>query len=520
MKKVTKIVPNAVELTEQPKLRVAAYCRVSTDSDEQQESLDTQIKHYESYITANPAWECAGVYYDEGITGTKKEKRPALLQMISDCKNKKIDYIVTKSISRFVRNTIDCLELVRKLLDLGIFIYFEKENLNTGSMESELMLSILSQLAASESASISENYKWSAQKRFQNGTFKISCPPYGYDAVDGELIINEAEAEVVRFIFAEILSGKGYGKIADEMNNRKTPTRRGGRWSETTIRGMAGNEKYTGDAILQKTYTDDSFNRHINYGEKRQYLVKNNHVAIISHADFEAAQSIIDQRGKEKGVVKDSGKNQNRYPFSGKITCGNCGGTFKRRIHHCGRHKIAWSCITHLSDIEKCPMKYVSESDFEYAFVTMMNKLIFGHKTILTPLLENLRGINSSDSLTSIRELDKKLEENEEQRNILVGLMSKNYIGPAVYKKGNNELLQEAERIKRQKESLVRFINNDTQNLNEVSELLHFASRSAMLTGFDAGVFKRFVERIIVYSRTEIGFELKCGITLRERLVK
>ena len=159
MKKVTKIVPNAVELTEQPKLRVAAYCRVSTDSDEQQESLDTQIKHYESYIKANPAWEFAGIYYDEGFTGTKKEKRPALLRMLSDCTNKKIDYIITKSISRFARNTIDCLELVRKLLDLGIFIYFEKENLNTGSMESELMLSILSQLAASESASISENNK-------------------------------------------------------------------------------------------------------------------------------------------------------------------------------------------------------------------------------------------------------------------------------------------------------------------------------------------------------------------------
>ena len=165
-------------------------------------------------------------------------------------------------------------------------------------------------------------------------------------------------------------------------------------------------------------------------------------------------------------------------------------------------------------------MKYIPESDFEYAFVTMMNKLIFGHKTVLMPLLESLRGINSSDSMTSIRELVKKLEENEEQRNILVGLMSKNYIGPAVYKKGNNELLQEAERIKRQKDSLLRFINNDTQNLNEVSELLHFASRAAMLAGFDADIFKRFVGRIIVYSRTEIGFELKCGITLRERLVK
>ena len=166
MKKVTKIAQNTTDLTEQAKLRVAAYCRVSTDSDEQLESLDTQIKHYESYINANPEWEFAGLYYDEGITGTKKEKRPELLRMITDCENRKIDLIVTKSISRFARNTTDCLELVRKLLDLGVFIYFEKENINTGSMESELMLSILSGLAESESVSFSENNIWSIKRRF------------------------------------------------------------------------------------------------------------------------------------------------------------------------------------------------------------------------------------------------------------------------------------------------------------------------------------------------------------------
>ena len=218
MKKVTKIAQNTANLTEQTKLRVAAYCRVSTDSDEQLESLDAQIKHYESYVNANPEWEFAGLYYDEGISGTKKEKRPELLRMIADCEDRKIDLIVTKSISRFARNTTDCLELVRKLLDLDVFIYFEKENINTGSMESELMLSILSGLAESESVSISENNKWSIKRRFQNGTYKISYPPYGYDNVDGEMVINKSQAKIVRFIFAEILSGKGTHKIANELN--------------------------------------------------------------------------------------------------------------------------------------------------------------------------------------------------------------------------------------------------------------------------------------------------------------
>ncbi len=483
-------------------------------------SLETQMKHYESYIKSNPNWEFAGLYYDEGITGTKKEKRPELLRMISDCENGRIDYIVTKSISRFARNTTDCLGLVRKLQKLGIFIYFEKENIETGEMESELMLSILSGLAENESASIAENNKWSIKHRFQNGTYKISFPPYGYDTVDGKLVINEAQAEIIRYIFSSILSGKGTSKIANELNCRNIPSKKGGRWTSTTVRGMIGNEKYIGDALFQKTFSDSSYNRRRNDGEKEQYLIHNHHEPIISHEDFEAAQDIIDQHGKEKGLEKQNTKYQNRYPFSGKIICGQCGGTFKRRSHSSGRHRIAWCCSTHIADIKKCSMKYVPESDFEYAFVTMMNKLIFGHAVVLKPLLVSLRGMSSDETLESIQAIDKKLEENVEQRNVLVGLMTKKYLEPAVYNKSNNELLQEAERLRRQKESITRFLNNDFQNLSEVSALLQYATKASMLTGFDGELFARFVERVLVYSRTEIGFEFKCGITLKERLVR
>src|SRR5690554_2866030 len=190
------------------------------------------------------------------LVAPKKENRTELLRMLSDCENKKIDLIITKSISRFARNTMDCLEMVRKLLDLGIYIYFEKENINTGSMESELMLSILSGLAESESISISENAKWAIQRRFQNGTFKISYPPYGYENIDGQMIVNPEQADVVKYIFEEVLSGKGTQKIADDLNQRSIPTKRGGHWTSTTIRGILKNEKYTGDVILQKTYTD------------------------------------------------------------------------------------------------------------------------------------------------------------------------------------------------------------------------------------------------------------------------
>ena len=520
MKKVTKIAPTAAISTEQSKLRVAAYARVSTGSEDQLVSLETQIKHYESYIKTNPAWEFAGLYYDEGITGTKKEKRPELLRMIADCEHRKIDLIITKSISRFARNTMDCLSLVRKLTKLGISVYFESENINTGSMESELMLSILSGLAEGESASIAANNKWSIQRRFQNGTYKIGCSPYGYDAVDGELIVNKQQAEIVRLIFSEALSGKGVHKIAKELNARGLKGKNGGRWTSTTIRGMIGNEKYTGDAIFQKTYSDSQFNRYVNHGEREQYLIRDHHEAIISHDDFEATQMVTEQRGKEKGVERQCDKYLNRYPFSGKIICGQCGGTFKRRTHSSGKKYIAWCCNTHITEIEKCSMKYISNSELESAFVTMMNKLIFGHQNVLRPLLMSLRCIDSNNSMETLQEIDKKLADIEEQRKVLMGLQTRGYLEPAVYTRGNNDLLQEAGQLQRRKESLISFISNDSRHLSEVSALLQFATKATIQSGFDGELFSRFIDHIIVYSRKEIGFVLKCGITLKERLVK
>lgn len=303
------------------------------------------------------------------------------------------------------------------------------------------------------------------------------------------------------------------------MNRREVPTKRGGKWRSSTIRGMASNEKYTGDTIFQKTYTDSSFNRHINNGEKDQYLIKEHHEALISHKEFEAAQAIIEQRGREKGIKKNTSKYLNRYSFSGRIICGECGGKFKRRVISSGKHKVKWSCSTHISDIDNCSMKPIPENQIEYAFITMMNKLIFGHKMILKPLLDSLIGMNSEDSLSNILAIDKKIEENREQQNVLSELRTKGYLDPAVYKKGSNDLFHELERLKQQKQSLMRLLNSDDEIQKVVNELLKFTTKSPMLLGFDSNVFERFVDYVIVFSREEIGFELKCGITLKERLV-
>jgi len=516
MKRITKIKEND-SLGLGKKLRVAIYCRVSTDSDEQLVSLEAQKNHYESYIKANSEWEFAGLYFDEGISGTKKAKRVALLQMMKDCEQGKIDFIITKSISRFARNTTDCLEMVRKLIDLGIFVFFEKENLNTGSMESELMLSILSSLAESESVSISENSKWAIQKRFQNGTFTISYPPYGYKNVNGEMVVDPMQAEVVKFIFAETLAGKSSGVIASELQERKIPSRKGGNWTPTTVRGILSNEKYVGDVIFQKTYTDSHFNRHTNYGERDQYMMQNHHEAIISREDFEAVGLLINQRAKEKGIRKGTSKYQNRYPFSGKIICGECGAKFKRRIHSTSRIKYAaWCCNQHIEDISKCSLQFIREDTLEQAFVRMMNKMVFGRKVVLKPLLDALRETSRTDGLWRINELESRLEKNLERRQVLMGLMTKGYLEPALFNQENNELLAEVEQMNIEKENLSFTINGELTRTEEVSRLLRFANKEEMLTVFDGDLFEDYVEQIVVCSRDEIAFHMKCGLILKE----
>lgn len=370
----------------------------------------------------------------------RKREQPCLLQLMSDCENHQIDMVITKSLSRFSRNTTDCLELVRRLLAVNVPIFFEKENLNIGSMESELMLAILSSMAEGESTSTSENTKWFVQNRFQNGTFKISYPPYGYDWDGEKMKVNPAQAEIVKQIFSAFLSGIGINQIAKEFNGCQIPTKKGGRWSHSSIKGILTNEKYTGDTIFQKTYTDAQFNRHQNNGQKDQYFCADHHEAIISREDFELAIRLLEQHSIEKGIVKGSDRYQQRYAFSGNIICNECGATFRRRIHTCKGHKYAaWLCNTHLADTNACSMLYIRNDDLEHAFLTMMNKLIFSRKVLLAMLLEQLKNTNEDDGIRRIRELERQLLQITEQRQTLQHLIaqSKVMVIPARRQVGN-----------------------------------------------------------------------------------
>lgn len=518
MKKITKIDELPQGQLPNTNLRVAAYARVSTDSDEQLESLKAQREHYERYIKSNPEWEFAGLYYDEGISGTKMEKRTELLRMIRDCKQGRIDFIITKSISRFARNTVDCLELVRKLIDIGVYIYFEKENLNTGDMESELMLSILSGFAAEESASISQNSQWSIQKRFQNGSY-VGTAPYGYSKVDGEMFIVSEEAEIIKRIFAEFLSGKGSSTIARGLNKDKIPARRGNHWSSGTVIDMLRNEKYKGDALFQKTYTDNNFNRRPNKGEKDQFYCKNHHEPIVSKEVFSKAQKLITQRAKSKAVNKKA--YQNRYVLSGRIICGECGSKFRRKTNYsAGRSYIAWSCIGHIEDKNSCSMLFIRDGEIKATFATMMNKLAYSRKIILGPLYDSISKNQEECDLERIDAIDKRMEQLTEERNTLIGLMTKGFLEPALFSKERNALDSEIKNLTTEKTNLVMSFTSGTSQADEVKALFDYVSKDKFDGNYTDEAFEKYVENINVNSRDELTFKLKCGLSLKERVVR
>ena len=556
MARITKIEATKSFVKER-KIRVAAYTRVSTKSEEQLLSLEIQKEHYESYINANTSWEYAGLYYDEGISGTKIEKREGLLALLKDCEDGKIDRVITKSISRFSRNTTDCLEMVRKLTSLKVFLFFEKENIDTEHMSSELMLSILSSIAESESKSISQNSKWSIKNRFKAGTFIISYPPYGYENKDGKMNIVPKEADIVKEIFTMTINGMGTHLIARELNNRSIPSKKGAKWHGTTVRGILQNEKYTGDAIFQKTYTDDNYNRHINYGEENMYLYKNHHEPIVSHEMFDKAAEVIKQRGREKSIEKGTGKYQSKYAFSGKIYCGECGATFKRRQHYkpSGDY-VAWCCNGHIKDKNACSMMYIRDEDIKTAFLRMtfgnlvmifvaciflylairkgfeplllvpiafgrmISKLQTAHDQVLKPFVMGLKGTNNKQRLKQVLTLEEQIEKNAEQATVLTNLMSSGYIEPEVFHLENNQLTLEADRLARNKQLIVKSINGDLNHLDEAQKLLRFASKKEVITEFNDALFLEYVDTIKVNNRNEITFALKCGLNLTERLVK
>lgn len=343
------------DVGDKQKKKVCAYARVSTGTEKQGESLDNQIAYYENLITSNPEYEYVGVFADRGITGTT-DNRPEFQRMLDLCKEGNIDFIITKSISRFARNTTIMLKVVRELKELGIEVRFEKENINTLSGDGELMLTVLSSFAEEESRSVSENNKWRFRKMFENGELFINTTRFlGYDKdKNGELVINKKEAEIVKRIYLEYLNGNGSFKIANMLNEESIPTVTGAKWHDSTVLTILKNEKYKGDAKLQKTYTPNYLDKKkkINKGELNSYYVEDSHPAIISKEVWAKVQIKMKERAKAKGNAKGSKKYQKRYPLTGMLYCSKCGATLRRRTWNSKLKckKIVWQCSNYIKN--------------------------------------------------------------------------------------------------------------------------------------------------------------------------
>lgn len=371
MPKIIKIKPKKVEL--KPKLRVAAYARVSTDEKEQQRSFSAQISYYNDLIQRNPEWKFSGIYADLGISGTSTRNREEFHRLIADCEQGKIDLVLVKSISRFARNTVDSLSTIRKLKEKGVEVYFEKENIWTLDAKGEMLLTIMSSFAQEESRSISENTTWGKRKQFADGKGAVAYSRFlGYDK---DFEINEEEAKIIRLIFRLFISGKTFYGVAQEMERRGIPSPAGRRkWYASTVKSIITNEKYKGDALLQKQYTTDFLQkkRKKNEGEIPQYYVEGHHKPIIPPPVFDYVQAEIVRRSK-------MGRYSGADIFANKVRCGCCGNWYGAKVWHSQDkyRRVIYRCNKkYQKGKEPCESPHFSESELKEIFMKALNLLI------------------------------------------------------------------------------------------------------------------------------------------------
>ena len=504
---------NNVSGDEVPKLRVAAYCRVSTDSDEQETSYDAQVSHYTEYIQQNPQWTLAGIFADDGISGTNTKKRDEFNRMIDECMAGNIDIIITKSISRFARNTLDCLQYIRLLKDKNITVYFEKESINTMDAKGEVLITIMASLAQQESQSLSQNVKLGLQYRYQQGKVTVNCNRFlGYTkGNDGRLVIDPEQSEVVKRIYREYLEGSSMDRISAGLEADGILTGAGKeKWHTSTINKILRNEKYMGDALLQKTYTTDFLTkkRIRNNGTVPQYYVEDDHEAIIPKELFMQVQEELVRRR----VVHKSPSGKKRtyscnHCFAQIIVCGECGELY-RRVHwnNHGRKSIVWRCISRLeitSAEKNCTNRTVNELLLQEITVKAFNQILTERDIFLKTLQQNIaKAVVSADTL-SPGGIQARLEE-----------LQKELIKKANNKQDYDAIADEIFRLRDQKEQSELDTHHREEAMNRIKELQDFISKQKTdITEFDEALVKKLIEKITVFA-DHFTVKFKSGLAI------
>lgn len=521
MATVTKIPATVSRYTAAPiavktKRKVAAYARVSTDHEDQLNSYEAQRDYYTNYIKGNDDWEFAGIYSDEGISGTSTKKREGFQQMVADALAGRIGLILTKSVSRFARNTVDSLTTIRELKAHGTEVYFEKENIWTFDSKGELLISIMSSLAQEESRSISLNVTWGWHKRFADGKPVVPFGRFlGYDRGEhGELVINPEEAETVRIIYGEFLAGLSFAAIANKLTGLGIPTPSGNAvWSGGTIKSILTNEKYKGCALLQKGYTEDYLTkkRVKNNGAVPQYFVEDSHPAIIEPAAFDRVQDLIDQRSR-RGSFSGS------TIFSAKIRCGECGEFYGSKVWHSTDQyrRTIWRCNGKYRDKEhRCSTPHLTEDEIRAAFVRMVNSID------REPLLADLREIQATYSGTGdleprLRELDARMNKEADAVQELIAENARVAQNQDEYNARYDEMVSRYEATRVEHDQLASEIRQRGIRRREFDRFIAtLESLPETITEFDEALWGSMVEYVTVYGKDDLRFMLPCGVEMR-----
>ena len=522
-KRVTTIMPTLVRFTEAPiaehrKRKVAAYARVSTDSDEQFTSYEAQIDYYTQYIKARDDWEFVQVYTDEGITGTSTKHREGFKQMVADALEGKIDLIVTKSVSRFARNTVDSLTTIRQLKDKGVECFFEKENIWTFDGKGELLITIMSSLAQEESRSISENCTWGQRKRMADGRVSVPFDHFlGYErGENGELVINEEQAKTVRLIYDLFLQGLTPHTIANRLTAMGILTpRRKAKWNQGTVRSILTNEKYKGDALMQKCYTADFLTKKQvpNNGVLPQYYVEGDHEAIIPPETFELVQQEMLRRNNRG----------NRYSgvdiFASRIVCGECGSYYGAKVWHSNSkyRRIIYRCNHKYHDGKTCSTPNLTEDEIKSSFVAAVNKLIANKGEVIANLEAMSQTLFGTEVLECARE--KLSAEMDLLQNMIQAAIAENAhiaLDQAAYQKRFDKMREKYEDAKRQHDDIKQQIADKTSARVAASRFIGTLKKmDGLITEFDPSLWGSLLDHVAVYSKEDMRYTFKDGTEIK-----
>lgn len=496
-----------------PQIRLAAYCRVSSDSSDQLHSFAAQIKYYSEYCKRHPEYKFVDIYADEGITGTSMEKRDDFRRMLRDCKKGLIDRIIVKSMSRFARNTEEMLTALRALEQMEVSVYFEEQGLDTKSMNSEMFATFPGMVAQQESVSISQNMRWSYKKRMESGEFNCCAPAYGFDLINGKLVINETEAAVIRRIFNLYLEGIGMQAIANILNDEGVRRQYGReKWHHTTVNYVLNNERYKGDALLQKQITTQTlpFKKQRNHGEQPMYYVENSNPAIVSRETYDAVQALIKSR---QPSCKRKAKN---YPLTRTLLCPDCGHIFRRQVVNGTAY---WICAAKATNKTDCAWRRVKEDEVYTAFNLMIRKLSANREYLLGALIRQLEELQyrTTGSQQRIKEIDREIADLTAQNLVLSRLHGKGVLNAADYTAQSDVLENKITELRIERRAKITDSDEDKM-LDGLKLLNDILTETELGTDFDAELFGQTVDSITVESNELLTFHLAGGISLPEKI--